>query len=95
MITSCDAKPERARRIPAVVHVDGTMRVQCVRRQDDEQYWRLIERFGDLTGEPVVLNTSFNVKGEPIIENPRQAVRCFYDSGLDQLYLGSIRIEKR
>jgi carbamoyltransferase len=94
MITSFAAKEERRHAIPAVVHVDGTLRVQAVRRSDNELYWRLIKRFGELSGEYVLLNTSFNIKGEPIIEHPRQALRCFYDTGLDELYIGNLRLKK-
>ncbi len=94
MITSCCARAEKAPIIPAVVHVDGTMRVQSVRAEANPRYHRLIEAFGRLTGEHVLLNTSLNIKGEPIIEHPRQAVRCFYDTGLDDMFIGNLRLHK-
>ena len=94
MITSFDVYQEKRARIPAVVHVDGTVRPQTVRREINPLYWDLIHHFGELTGEYVVLNTSFNIKGEPIIRHPREAIRCFYDSGIDVLILGSFVLEK-
>ena len=94
MITSFDVKPEKATRIPAVVHVDGTARPQTVRREDNPVYYDTIKAFGDLTGEYVVLNTSFNVKGEPIICHPREAIKCFFDTGIDLLVLGNFVLRK-
>ena len=94
MITSFDVYPDKRGRIPAVVHVDGTARPQTVPREVNPQYWEMIATFGDLTGDPVVLNTSFNIKGEPIICSPGEAIRCFYDSGIDALVIGSFVLEK-
>lgn len=94
MITSFDVRPEKRDKVPAVVHVDGTARPQTVRRGVNPGYWELIKRFGDLTGEYLVLNTSFNIRGEPIINTPREAIRCLYDSGIDALVMGSFVLEK-
>ncbi|MEW6378188.1 MAG: carbamoyltransferase C-terminal domain-containing protein [bacterium] len=94
MITSFDVKPEKRDRIPAVVHVDGTVRPQMVRKEANPLYWELIHEFGKLTGEYILLNTSFNIKGEPIINHPREAIRCFFDTGLDALFLGNFVLEK-
>lgn len=94
MITSFDVRSEKRDKVPAVVHVDGTARPQTVRREVNPDYWELIKRFGDLTGEYLVLNTSFNIKGEPIINKPSEAIRCLYDSGIDALVLGSFVLEK-
>jgi carbamoyltransferase len=94
MITSFDAQPARAGNIPAVVHVDGTVRPQTVRREVNEAYWDLIKGFGDITGEYILLNTSFNVMGEPIICHPREAIRAFYDTGIDHLILGNYLLSK-
>jgi carbamoyltransferase len=94
MVTSFEVRPEMRSKIPAVVHVDGTARPQMVRRESNERYYDLIKAFGEISGEPVVLNTSFNVKGEPIVCHPREALKCFVDTGLDALYLGNYRIEK-
>jgi carbamoyltransferase len=82
-------------KIPAVVHVDGTSRVQSVCRDTSPRYWELINEFRRITGVPVVLNTSFNVRGEPIVNSPRDALRCFYSTGMDALVLGSHVVDKR
>ena len=87
-------RPEKRAVIPAVTHVDGTARVQTVRRADHPLYWELISEFERLTGVPVVMNTSFNVNGEPIVCAPVDAIRCFFGSGLDALALGPFLIRK-
>ncbi|OHA26483.1 MAG: hypothetical protein A3C06_02810 [Candidatus Taylorbacteria bacterium RIFCSPHIGHO2_02_FULL_46_13] len=94
MVTSFDCKPERRGELPAVVHVDGTLRPQTVTKEDNPLYWKLISEFGKLTGTPVVLNTSMNSMGEPIACSPREAIRCFFDSGIDALILGDFILEK-
>jgi carbamoyltransferase len=81
-------------KIPAVVHVDGTSRVQSVCRDTSPRYWELINEFRRITGVPVVLNTSFNVRGEPIVNSPRDALRCFSSTGMDALVLGSHVVDK-
>ena len=72
--------------------------VLCVRkwskREENPRYYDLIMKFGELTGEYVVLNTSFNVKGEPIVCHPREALKCFFDTGMDVLILNNYVIEK-
>lgn len=81
--------------IQSAMHwVDHTTRPQTVSRQTNPRYWELLEAFRRLTGVPGVLNTSFNVKDEPIVCTPRDAVRCFYGSGMDALVIGSFVIEK-
>lgn len=94
MITSFSVKEGKKKSIPAVVHVDGTARPQMVKREDNEKYWNVIKYFGDLTGTPVVLNTSMNIAGEPIICHPREAIRCFFDSGIDYLVMGNYLVSK-
>ncbi|MEO8445642.1 MAG: carbamoyltransferase C-terminal domain-containing protein, partial [Gammaproteobacteria bacterium] len=94
MITSFDAAPDKRDRIPAVVHADGTVRPQTVEQKVNPLYWRLIDQFKQHTGVPVLLNTSLNIRGEPMICTPREAIRCFYDSGLDYLALGSYLLAK-
>lgn len=94
MITSFRAAPDKRERIPAVVHVDGTLRPQTVSRSVNPLYHALIDEFGRRTGEHVVVNTSFNVKGEPIVCHPRDAIRCFFDTGLDALVIGGFVLEK-
>lgn len=95
MITSFDIKPEKRNKVPAIVHVDGTVRPQTVRREVHARFYDLIKHFGDLTGEYVVINTSFNIKGEPIVCNPREALRCFFDTGIDALVIGNFLLTKR
>jgi carbamoyltransferase len=79
---------EHARdRIPAVTHVDGSARLQTVVRDASPRYHELIRRFGQATGVPVLLNTSFNLRGEPIVNTPEEAVSTFRRSGMDALVL--------
>lgn len=74
--------------VPAITHVDGTARVQSVTTDTNLDFYRLVERFGQLTGVPVVLNTSFNLRGEPIVHRPAEAVADFLRSDMDALFLG-------
>jgi carbamoyltransferase len=94
MISSFEASEAKAPSIPAVVHVDGTVRPQLVYRETNPRYHALIKAFGDRTGEYAILNTSFNVKGEPIVCHPREAIKCFFDTGLEALALGSFMVLK-
>jgi carbamoyltransferase len=88
--------PESLRdQVPAIVHVDGTARVQTVSREENESYWRLIDEFHKLTGVPLVLNTSFNIAGKPIVETPWDAVECFEATDIDVLLLGDWVLSKR
>jgi len=94
MLVAKAVRPEWRDKIPAIVHVDGTARVQTVRRESNERLYRLLEEFYALTGVPVLLNTSFNVKGEPIVETPRDAVGCFLSTGIDHLVVHDTLISK-
>jgi len=80
--------------IPAVTHVNGTGRLQTVSKKTNPRYHKLISEFEKLTGVPVVLNTSFNLKGEPIVMTPTDAIRTFMSSGLDALIMGNYVLEK-
>lgn len=84
----CRARKDKAHLIPAVVHVDGTARLQTVEQDVCPLYYELILEFEKLRGVPVILNTSFNVKGEPIVCTPRDAIRCYYSTGIDCLVMG-------
>ena len=86
--------PDKAGRIPAVRHTDGTARIQTVRREHNPLYYDVIKAFGERTGVPIVVNTSFNTRGEPIVCTPRDAVECFYTSPLDALAIGSFLLQK-
>ena len=88
MIVTYAARDGVASLIPGVVHVDGSARVQIVYEEDNPRYHRLLERFRELTGLPVLLNTSFNRAGEPIVGCPEDAIRCFLESELDALVIG-------
>lgn len=94
MITSFDVRPDKAGRLPAVVHKDQTLRPQTVNKDINPRYWKLLSEIGKRTGDPVLLNTSFNIKGEPMICSPREAIRGFFDSGIDLLAMGNVIIEK-
>ncbi len=94
MILTFWADKARAHEIPAVVHVDGSCRVQSVERAVNPRYYDLIAHFGRLTGVPVVMNTSFNLKGDPIVCTPKDAVQTFYTSGLDDLVIGDFVVSK-
>jgi carbamoyltransferase len=94
MMTVVQVRPSQATTIASVVHVDGTCRIQTVDRDHVGGYRRLIERFYALTGLPLVLNTSFNIRGEPVVESPQDAIECFLSCNLDVLYLGGFRITK-
>jgi carbamoyltransferase len=94
MLLVYKTRPEKRAAIPAVDHVDGTGRVQSVERTENPLYYDLITRFGEKTGVPVLLNTSFNVRGEPIMHSPQQALECFLGEDMDALVLGNYIIEK-
>jgi carbamoyltransferase len=94
MLTVSPVRPGRAAEIASVCHVDGTCRLQCVDADMAGQFRRLIEQFYELTGVPLVLNTSFNVRGEPMVETPTDAIQCFLASGIDVLYLDGQKLAK-
>jgi carbamoyltransferase len=94
MLLAKNVRSEWRDKIPAIVHVDGTARVQTVRREHNERLHRLLKEFEKITGVPVLLNTSFNVKGEPIVETPGDAVKCFLGTGIDYLALHDKLISK-
>ena len=85
MLLAKHVRPEWRDGIPAIVHVDGTARVQTVRQEAKRDPVSVAEEFAGLTGVPVLMNTSFNVKGEPIVETPRDALDCFLGTGIDYL----------
>jgi carbamoyltransferase len=89
MLLSFTVRPERRGLVPAITHVDGSSRIQTVTAQSNPIYHALIKRFHDLTGVPMVLNTSLNIKGQPIARTPADAIRCFLHSGLDVLVMGN------
>jgi carbamoyltransferase len=86
-------KEDAGKQVPAVNHL-GTGRLQSLRREWNPRYYSLVETFGQATGVPVLMNTSFNVRGEPMVGSPQDALRTFQKSGLDVLYAGNYRLEK-
>ncbi len=95
MMISFDTTSEGAKLLAAAIHPkDKTCRAQILQREDNESYYRLIQRFHILTGIPAVLNTSFNIHGEPIVETPADAVSVFSRSGLRTLALGPYLLTK-
>jgi carbamoyltransferase len=81
--------------IPAVTHVDYSARVQTVRKDVNPLYWEIIEAFRQKTGCPVIVNTSFNVRGEPIVCTPEDSYRCFMRTEMDALVLENIVLDKQ
>jgi carbamoyltransferase len=94
MLYVTPVKAEHQATLPAITHVDGSARVQTVYREQSPLYYGLIERFGQATGVPVLLNTSFNLRGEPIVTTPANACSTFLRSQMDCLVLGNFLIEK-
>lgn len=94
MLYVVDVKPGQGEVLPAITHVDGTARMQTVHKEYSPLYYNLIERFGQASGVPVILNTSFNLKGEAIVNTPAQAHSTFVRSGMDALVLGNTIISK-
>jgi carbamoyltransferase len=94
MILTAQVRPEKRSVVPSVTHVDGSARPQTVEKEINPLYWRLIDEFGKRTGVPVIMNTSFNLRGEAIVHTPTDAIRTFYSSGMDGLVMGSFLIEK-
>jgi carbamoyltransferase len=88
MLFVADVRPEQRARIPAVAHVDGTARLQTVTPDENGRYADLLHEFGQRTGVPVLVNTSFNVRGEPIVCTPAEAYNCFSHTDIDYLVLG-------
>ena len=93
MVMAYKIKPEQRERIPAVTHGDGTGRLQTVEREVNPRYWKLIHEFGEVTGVPVLLNTSFN-ENEPIVQTPAQAIDCFLRTRMDVLSIGEFVLNK-
>jgi carbamoyltransferase len=94
MLFIYDVIEEKASQIPAVKHVDGTARIQTVNESQHPQYYALLKAFKEITGVPILVNTSFNTLGKPVVCSPRDAIACFWTSPFDALVIGSFIIEK-
>ena len=91
MMYAVDALPHTHSKIPAVLHVDKTCRIQTVSLTDNENYFRLIDSFYQITKTPLLFNTSFNLAGEPLVETPEDAIECFECSDIDYLYFPEVQ----
>jgi carbamoyltransferase len=94
MLFTHDVRPEWRDRIPAVVHVDGTARIQTVDRREEPLVARFLEAFEQRTGVPVVVNTSLNTAGRPIVDDPRDVLECFGSARIDALALGPFLVRR-
>ena len=94
MLILANVREDKRNKIPAVTHIDGTARIQTIKREDNEFYYDIIHKFFELTEIPVVLNTSFNIRGEPIVCSPQDAVNTFLNSGMDNLVIGNFMVNK-
>ena len=80
--------------IPAVIHADFTSRLQTVNKEQNPKYYKLIDYFRQITGVPLVINTSFNVRGQPIVESPKDALSVFLNTEMDYLIIGNFILKK-
>ena len=95
MILMFNVKEPMKKVIPAVTHVDGTARVQTVSQDQNPAYYALLNHFGQMTGVYCLLNTSFNIRGEPIVNRPEEAIQCYLQTGMDALFLEGYLLEKK
>jgi carbamoyltransferase len=94
MIATVMVRSQYRAALPAITHVDGSARVQTVAREDNPDFHRLLREVGRLNGREMVLNTSFNVKGQPIVNTPREAMETFLGTGIDALFLGNFLVTR-
>jgi carbamoyltransferase len=95
MITTVDVRPEYRAQLPAITHVNGSARVQTVSAKDNPEFHALLQAVGEATGREMVLNTSFNVKGQPIVNTPQEAIQTFLGTGIEFLFLENILVRRR
>ena len=95
MLLVADTLSEKRAQIPAVTHVDGSARIQTIRRDQNPRYYDLIKAFERRTNCPIIINTSFNVRGEPIVESPKDALNCFLHTQMDYLVMGNCLLDKK
>jgi carbamoyltransferase len=94
MMKAYRIRPEKRSVIPAVVHVDDTCRPQSINEKINPVYYKILNKYYERTGVPVLMNTSFNVRGEPIVSKPIEALRCYLSTGMDALLIGSFLLKK-
>jgi carbamoyltransferase len=95
MIVVVDVKEQFRAELPAITHVNGSARLQTVDRAANPEFHALLTEVGKLTGKEMVLNTSFNVKGQPIVNTPREALETFLGTGIDALFLENRLVRRR
>ena len=95
MITVVDVRPEHRAALPAITHVNGSARLQTVSQKDNSDFHRLLGAVGRATGREMVLNTSFNVKGQPIVNTPEEAIETFLGTGIEYLFLENCLVARR
>ena len=95
MLLTHTVKAQWQKKLPAVVHVDGTTRYQSVNKKQNAKYHKMISHFQKITGLPIVMNTSFNTGGEPIVMTPEQAIKTFFTSEIDYLAIGDFWVSKQ
>ena len=94
MLIACQVQPDKKEKIPAVVHIDDSCRVQTVKESNNLKFYHLLKEFYKITKCPVLLNTSFNVRGQPIVNTPKQAIDCFLSTNIDVLIVGDFILRK-
>lgn len=94
MLMVCDVIKSQQEKIPSVTHIDGTARIQTVLSNLCPKFYSLIYEFYQITNIPIVINTSFNIKGEPIVETPFDAINCFVNTQIDELYIGNFIVKR-
>ena len=95
MITTVNVRKEYRNHLPAITHVDGSARLQTVSSVDNNEFHALLEAVGKTTGREMVLNTSFNVKGQPIVNTPHEAIETFLNTGIEFLFLENTLVRRR
>ena len=95
MTITCKVKEKALQDIPAAVHIDGTARFQSITREQNTVVYDMLKHHFELTGVPAVINTSFNMHEEPIVESPEDAIRCFEKGHLDMLVMGNYVLENQ
>jgi carbamoyltransferase len=95
MLLVTQVRPAYRNQLPAITHIDGSARLQTVAKEEHPRFWTLLNEFGKVSGMPVVLNTSFNVRGQPIVCTPTEAVETFLFANLDVLVMGNYLVERK
>ena len=95
MLMACQVNKDVKDKIPSVIHIDNSARVQTVNKLNNLRFRKLLEEVNKITNCPVLVNTSFNVKGQPIVNDPYDAIKCFLDTNIDVLVMGDYIIEKQ